>query len=297
MDDETLIARIERNLKDCCITQTDLQVNVSYLAEYLYFNLHRFKIFWFEEDSRSDFIVWLYPYLSKILKKYNPDRALLSTYLYMAMQNYYHIFMTKRFEEKAKDHVLLNIQQSAYINLDYTSYREDNEVFIEQAIPRYEFKIKNKVLTEKQKEIFSRKIFLLVCKSEAFIDDSFIDVICANTTIDKTHLLNTLTKIRDINFKKKEKICSLKEDINELYITALRCKHEMEEIKPDSNRFLKLQKKYTKCCIRIKKMQNQLKKQKTAISNRELGELIEMSRGTVDITLVNSLKGLYSEEL
>ena len=134
MNEEVLYEKIRELSVDGRNTETNRHLAVSGLAEFVYFNLYRFKLQWFDEDTRSDFVLWLYPKFESIVLNYNDERSSLKTYLYMMIRHCYRSFMKERFGSEARQRVFEQEEETRILSeqIDMSDslqcqYTESNE--------------------------------------------------------------------------------------------------------------------------------------------------------------------------
>lgn len=272
------------------------------LGEYLYENLKRFKLDYLNEDSRSDFITWLYPRFGAIIDQYDASRAAFTTYLTWVVRLSWKTFWRSQYSRDACQRVLETEEFTNRLSIE-TEMENSGEWNAETAdrAENYGTLPRSKVTrairqSRKRREMDSRKIFLLACKAGNFLDETAVGKIARRTGYDEEYVRKTLGIIHERCKLKRERMQFLREQQNICYIRAQKCLYEMKYLERESNRYLALEREYRYCVVRLEKLRSRSSRQIRSPSNRFLATTLGMSRGTVDATLAAALKHGYSDE-
>lgn len=297
MNEEVLYEKIRELSVDGRNTETNRHLAVSGLAEFVYFNLYRFKLQWFDEDTRSDFVLWLYPKFEGIVLNYNDERSSLKTYLYMMIRHCYRSFMKERFGSEARQRVFEQEEETRILSeqIDMSDslqcqYTGSNE----PANAPQSKKNKKPELTQKRKEVLARKILLLACKCSDLVDDALILQASELTGKDTLWFSSSLERIRERTAAKRTKVRLNREKQNMYYIRALGCAYEMQELDHNTARYRLLERRHEFCLKRLESARFQARHQNRRPSNREIARILGICRGTVDSTLASAYSDRYA---
>ncbi len=268
------------------------------LGEFLYLHLHRFRLDYVTEDTRSDFIVSLYPRFGAIIDQYDSSRASFGTYIRSIVRLSYRTFTRARYGYEARQKVYEMEEVTRLLSTDPERVPEEKrhrEVCDAQVAYVLSKTLKKSLaMSKKKQEIHGRKIFLLACKAGIDLDDSLIKKLADSSGFTVEYLRTNLDRIREKCLKKSEQLQYISEKQNSFYIRCQRCLYEMKYLDKDSSRYLALEKEYRYCRKRWTAIREQAAKQIRAPSNRYLSSALGISRGTIDTTLATLPKGGYS---
>ena len=305
-----------------------LERAVRELGSFLYGGLKRFKIDVQSDDSRSDFIAWIYPRLPGIIRHFDEGRASFNTYITWVIRLSWRTFWRNQYSRDACQRVLeteafttlLSVEADrananewnsctadtgkAYSRQPTATRRPTGAGETPQAIPgpkplpkrRHKTASARSGQSAKKREIEARKVFLLACKAGNFLDEAAIGKITRLTGYDEAYIRATVTIIQDRCKTKRERMQAIREQQNATYIRAQKSLFEMKYLDRDSSRYLALEKEYRYCVKRLERLRAQSLRQIRSPSNRFLAVTLGMSRGTVDATLAAALEGEYPEQ-
>lgn len=299
--------------------ETRLESAVRELGTFLYGGLKRFKIDVQSDDSRSDFIAWIYPRLPGIIRHFDEDRASFNTYITWVIRLSWRTFWRNQYSRDACQRVLeteafttlLSVEADRSNANEWNSCTADTgkkytrtpasprETAQAAPGPKPVLKKRRKAAnarsgqSPKKREIEARKVFLLACKAGNFLDEAAIGKIALLTGYDEAYIRATVAIIQDRCKVKRERMQAIREQQNATYIRAQKSLFEMKYLDRDSSRYLALEKEYRYCVKRLERLRAQSLRQIRSPSNRFLASTLGMSRGTVDATLAAALEGEY----
>lgn len=297
MTEELLLARIE----DYLATETSAEKEraVSAVAEYLYLNLARYRLDSPDEDMRGDFILWLYPKLGKIVALFNPERSSFKTYLGWMVKLSYRTFRRAQYSLEARQRVLECEEASRLTSAEpeslYTGGDTGTDTGVSASVGVNVGDAAEKVHSPKKSSAFSRKIFLLACKSSAFLDEQSIFKVISLTGYDEGYVRTQLEYIRRSCLDKQERMRSSREKQYAYYIRAQRCRYEMKYLDQGCKRYIDLEREYRYCTKRLDAVRKTAARHIQAPSNRFLARTLGICRGTIDSTLASAVRDGYSD--
>lgn len=273
---------------------------VAALSEFLYTNLHRFRLDFLTEDTRSDFIVNLYPRFEKLIEQFDPARASFGTYIRWIVRLSYRSFVKNRYVWEARQRIYEAEETTRLMSLQSDQNESGEESSwttrtcdSEQTYCTPDNRNQDTSLSDKKKEIRARKIFLLACKAGMFLDENAAQRVSELTGYSIAYIRSRLDYIQKAHSKKMDSIRSDQERKNSFYIRTQRCLYEMKYLDKDSSRYLALEKEYRYCVKRRNDLLRRSSRQIRTPSNRFLAGALGMSRGTIDATLASVLNDGY----
>lgn len=298
MTEETVITIVEKYQKTMdWDTEKKVQLRenaIAALGEYLYMHIHRFKLDYVTEDTRSDFIVYLYPRFGTIIDQYDVCKATFGTYIRSIIRLSYRTFTRDKYGYEARQKIYEIEEVTRLLSLDAERECSEpcmNEICEDEITYAIQRALNiTKHLSKKKKEIHARKIFLLACKTGCFLDDTLIDKIAGLTNFSIEYIKNNLETTRNAFLSKAEKHQHTAEKLNGFYIRYQRCKYELKYLDKDSARYYALEKEYQYCLKRWTSIRKQTSYSIRSPSNRFLSGILGLSRGTIDSTLASVSK-------
>ncbi|MGP1577404.1 MAG: hypothetical protein ACTTH7_08005 [Treponema sp.] len=266
------------------------------LFEYLYFHLNDFGFYGIDEDTRSDFLLWVQPYFETIIERYNPERALFSTYMQMSLQYHFRIFNKKRYQKAAYTAVIDAEEQ-------YDAALTGAEDYA--AEPQCEYSVSTEAVKalqplggwrDKKTALYKRKLLLLACKSCFFIDDALMQQIANTADIPLEHVQQFVEESKKIAQEKEQHYTQLKQKRDYYY-----ARYKSAAIQLDTMMYMhpsiiaRLEKQKAYNYERWQAFLKKISEYRRCPSNRSLAKQFGLSRATIDSNLAVLVKAWYGE--
>lgn len=284
-------------------SQQDTQKKaVDTLFQYLYFHLRDFGLYHITEDTRSDFLVWLYPRLNNIIAGYKPNLSLFSTYLRMSVTYHWKIFGRKN-REQAIYSALVQADQQQKVQDNYIEQHNLHtyETYAASEVPAYtvstekEQAIQEKIKWKlKRKQIYSRYILELVCKSCFCIDEALLNTVAGHLSVPVREVERLIDNLKEQTYTKDTQYRELAEKRDFYYVRYKSAAIQLRSIDTTHTSVvekLKIQQNYN-----YNLWQRYLKRMQVysrSPSNRTLAKQLGFSRGTIDNDLADLKKAWY----
>lgn len=270
------------------------------LGEYLYIHLVQYRLGLYDEDTRSDYITWLYPKLSRIIEQYKPGKASFKTYLSWVVRLTFKTFCREYYGREARQQVFVVEEQTRILSemADRANRNDWNDMHFDTdpaGKSKYPLIPDNEPDTKKRKQVAARKIMLLACKSGTALDDGIIASIVKQTGMTESYLNSKLDCVRQRWMLSADRMRELREKRFECYLRAQKSLMEMQQVDQNGSRYAYLEHEYRYCTRRIEELTRQCRKLQSAPSNRFLAGVLGMCRGTVDSTLASVKNHEYSD--
>ncbi|MGP1594360.1 MAG: hypothetical protein ACTTH8_03840 [Treponema sp.] len=266
------------------------------LFEYLYFHLNDFGFYDSDEDVRSDFLVWIQPYLETIIERYNPDRALFTTYLRMSLQYHFRIFYKKQYQKASYTAVADAEEHYNAILTESSQYAAE---------PSCEYSVSAETIKmlqpaggwrDKKNALYKRKLLLLACKSCFFIDDALMQHIADTAGIPLARVQQFVEESKKIAQEKEEHYTKLKQKRDYYY-----SRYKSAAIQLDAMMYMhpsvvaRLEKQKAYNYERWQAFLKKIREYRRCPSNRALAKQFGLSRATIDSNLAVLIKAWYGE--
>lgn len=296
MNEETMQGYIARYIDDP--SEESLEKAVPALGEFLYTHLKKYKLNIKNDDTRGDYIAWLYPKLPKIIRRFNPEKASFATYINWIVRLTFRTFCRGRYGQEACQLVyqteeetrLMSIMAEQVCTGNWDQYGPSAETNAPDEKP-----LTGKSRTVKRRELEARRLLLLACKAQHLLDDRDIARISRMSGFSVDYITRKLDMIRQKGLLACERLRTAREKEFSFYLRAQRCRFEMKDMEKDCTRYLYLEREYRYCIRRMRDLRARISRQMVAPSNRFLASTFGYCRGTVDSTLASAQNHGYSD--
>ncbi len=264
------------------------------LGIFLYENLQKYRLSIRDEDTRSDFIVWLYPRFGGMIDRFNPERASFGTFLNWNVRLTFRSFCRSRYGTEARQRVY-EAEEETRIRSEMAEQENSGiwELYAGEPFPGPRAKDSANA-SRKRREIEARTLLLLACKAGYEMDDATIESVSRRTGLDAKTLRARVDLVRRQSLHCQDRLRLSREREYRYYLRASRCLYEMGQIDKATNRYQALERERAYCQRRIASIRDQIKRQQKTPSNRFLAKTLGFCRGTVDSTLAAAAQRGYS---
>lgn len=263
-----------------------------------------------KEDTKSEFILWIYPKLDELVEKFNPEKASFLTYINMITKFKYKTFrmeQKKRYEiQEAAESEEKRLMDKVFMEENTGSLSSRREA-MEAAdfSPNYRRKslcrsFQGAAITNQMRKRKARDILLLALKSTFYISEDMIEKTAALCGMGKEELRNLLETVRSDYGEKQKLFESMKMQRHEYYLRAFICQQRLDKLAGECNTETwtkePIEKEKEFCERQKERLRIKMKKIQRTPSNRYLASLLNIPRGSVDSALVRLKKQLYSDK-
>ena len=267
-------------------------------AAYVFCNLKRIlaKAYPADEDARSDFILWLYPQLDRIIGRFDPKKASFATYLAVNVK-YRHI----RFcAERARQEQARHAAESEELKFCKAFYIEDEDepCACEPPAPYAPRALEGAAKTEAAKRRMARGALLLALKSAFYLSEEMAERIADFCGLPRGELKGLLESVRRDYSARQRSYEELRLRRYRYYIRAFACRERLAKLVPSSmgEKARAAEKELAFCCRQEERIAAEMERLRRGPSNRYLAGLLGLPRGSVNSSLARIKKRLYSLE-
>jgi DNA-directed RNA polymerase specialized sigma24 family protein len=238
----------------------------------------------------QDFLVWLYPRLHNAIDNYKNTGSDFDRYLYTIVRKAY-----KEFHMKEHDHRITERTVWTEKSYEFTGY----EYAVESAAEREAFYAPDS--EDDKPEPFRcvsnpRQILILLMKSYYFLSDDFISRIAPALGMDREEINMLVTEMRDLRAEREQEIHDLRERVHTQFYRCLSFQYRAEAAPANSARQLHYRECLNRGLKRLSSMRQTLRNLNVDASNKEIAEVLGISKGTVDASLF-TVKKSYARTL
>jgi len=254
---------------------------------YLVNNQEKTSLNHWKHEDYDDYISWFYPRLQKAIDSYQDVGSTFEGFIARFL-----LISSKEYRTKMTTNAITEYSAwSALVPDMYAMYaREEPPVYI----PNSAEDVITKLTIDRSGRKNTRRVLTLILKCYYYVSDDFAEKIAPKLGIKKTELLDMLYKIRSSRQKKDDDIFLMKEGIHTQFIRCLVYERRLSYIEENANAYSQLKLKLKKARERLEKMRKRLTSIRTEATNKQIAEIIGISKGTVDASL-HRLKGKWAE--
>jgi len=255
------------------INNTELE---SFIFDYLINNQEKTCLSHWKKDQYEDFISWFYTKLKNAINSYNDIgssfEAFIAKYLHVSAKEY---------------HVRATINSIT----EYSAWSARvSEMYAHEEQPVYQINqnaesvITNLVIDKKGRKN-SKRILALILKCYYYVSEDFAEKIAPLIGLKSKILLSMLYEIREKRQEKDDKIFLMREQVYRQYYRCIVYEKRLDTIKENSNAYNELKIRIDKAKQRLERMRGRLNNIKTDATNKQIAEVIGITKGTVDASL------------
>jgi len=244
---------------------------------YSYFldNQEKTCISHWKRDDYEDFISWFYPRLKIAIDTYaetgSSFEAFIARYLLISSKEYHVKVVTKSVIEYSAWSARV---PDMYVYEEAQHYMQKET---KQAI--------SNLVIEKKGRKESRRVLALILKCYYFISDDFAEKTAPLIGIEPKELINKLHEIRDIRHKKDDRLFEKKERVYHQFYKCIVYEKQLLLLKENTAAYEKLKKRTERARRKLEKMREQMGKIRIEATNKEIAEVIGVTKGSVDASL------------
>ncbi|MDR3122261.1 MAG: hypothetical protein LBU16_00585 [Treponema sp.] len=264
MRDNFLLSKLLTRYSLGLISRKELE---SHIFKFVLENRREFRPHKWTDDEYTDFVCAFYPRIRRAIDNYRETGASFDAYICTLVrwgiketrvrETDRHVVEYACWEAKALD--------EAAVHEEEDMYNEPEPVFREVSNPR--------------------QVLVLLLKSYHYMSPDFLERISPALNIDKEKLKDMIDGVRELRLEREETIKALQERIYTQFYRCVVFEKKLKSAIPNSERHKKLCARLTRGRARLKSMRNRLAGMKTGASNRQVAQILESSKGTIDAHL------------
>jgi len=243
---------------------------------YLVYNQEKTCLSHWKRDEYDDYLSWFYPRLHKIIDTYQDVGASFEA------------FMTKFFLISSKE---FRVRITSNAITEYSAWSAHvPDMYLHEEPPVYHIQknvenVINNLSIDKKGRKNTRRLLALILKCYYHVSEDFAEKIAPKIGIDKKELLRLLKKIKLLRQKRDDDIYQMKERINTQFLRCLVYEKKLTYLHENATAYNKLKIRHKKARDRLDKMRKRLTSIRTEATNKQVAEIIGISKGTVDASL------------
>ncbi|GHV56060.1 hypothetical protein AGMMS49579_20190 [Spirochaetia bacterium] len=225
-------------------------------------NSRYFYLFEGDEEETIDYLCWLYPRLSAAVTNYRETGASFSAYISALVRCSVREYLSR---------------QTAHHITEYAAWTaQAADMEVHESEPEYpEKRPKPKVILN------PRQVLILLLKSYYFVSDDFLDRIAPSIGVEKEKLKKMIDDLRDQRTQREEEIRILKERIHCQFYRCIAFEKRLNAVTPGSIYYEKMKGRLERGRLRLAAMRKRLAGMRLDATNKQIAEVLGISKGTV----------------
>jgi hypothetical protein len=254
-------------------------------------NYYRYHLFGWTKEQCSDYFSWLYPRLSRAVTMYKDTGASFSSYINTLVR------------WTAKEYRSRQIEHSITENAAWTAQAGD--LWVYNGEPEYgeepglnelpERPVMRRTRAAENTVSNPRQLLILFLKSYYFVSDDFLDRSASSLGIDREKLRFLIGELRSLRLKRDNEIRELKERIHLQFYRCIAFEKRLLRVNDNTRLFLEIQGKLDRARRRLRAMKKRLQGIKLDATNRQIAQVLNVPKGTIDSNL-HALRKRWKKE-
>ena len=261
-DKNTLDNLLKKYLQDR-INRKDMEGK---LFMYIRANPRRFSISMLKEETRDDFISWLYPRLSKAVDHYTDKGSSFDAYITAMVK-----LSAKEYGLRKKEHRIIEKTWWDAKAQEMEAAEEEPAYMDTAPVPK---KVTN-----------PRQVLMLLLKSYYYLSDNHLERLAPALGLKKEELYHMVDRLRIVRVEREEMINGLKERIHGQYYRCLSFEKRMQAASCYSAHWYKMKRCLETARKRLASMRKRLCSMRIEASNEQVAGTMGVAKGTVDSNL------------
>jgi DNA-directed RNA polymerase specialized sigma24 family protein len=241
-------------------------------------NVRRFGLLGLNREDGDDFISWLYLRISRAINAYQDTGSSFETYIgnlvHLSAKEYRSRQIRGFFQEASAWIAHIPDMYACEHEAEYHEYGTED--------PQNRFKLKN-----------PRQLLILILKCSGHISPDFLEKIAPQLGMDSQTLFQMTGRLKEQREKRERDLLLMRERVNRQFYRCILFEKKLQSAEAGSIISQRLEKKLEQGRERLFKTRNRLIRTRLDPSNRQIAQLLGVSKGTVDSVLYN-LKTRYT---
>ncbi|MDR3123251.1 MAG: hypothetical protein LBU16_05685 [Treponema sp.] len=264
MRDNLLLSKLLTRYSLGLISRKELE---SHVFKFVLGNQQEFRPYRWTEEEYVDFVCAFYPRISRAIDNYRETGASFDAYIGSLVR-----WGIKETRSRKMDRHIVEYACWEAKALDEAAVQEEEDVYSE---PEPAFgEVSN-----------PRQVLVLLLKSYHYMSPDFLERASPALNIDKEKLKDLVDGLRGLRLKREEHIKALQERIYTQFYRCIVFEKKLRNVVPNSVRYERLWNRLNRGRTRLQSMRNRLAKMKTGASNRQVAQVLESAKGTIDAHL------------
>jgi hypothetical protein len=228
-------------------------------------NFDKYHPYDWERDDYIEYLCWLYPRLTRAIDNYKETGASFESYINAMIH-----WSGKEYRFRLADHY----------TTEYAAWLlHSEEMQVRDTEPAYAETETRPVIRPSSNP---RQMLILILKCYYFVSDDFLERIAPQLGVKKEFICHMIDKLRLIRVKREEDIFHLRERIHCQFYRCITYEKRLLAVAEDTAHYAKMKSRIKRARIRLTAMRKRLASIKLEPTNRQIGDILGISKGAVD---------------
>jgi hypothetical protein len=235
---------------------------------------------WRQEDC-GDFASWVYPRISKAVDSYHHNGASFDSFIGAVIRVSAKEYRTRTAERSRTEYAAWSARlPDLFARQCEPEYAEPPE----PVKPRRQGEAPSPAPVAELRKI-PRQLLILILKCYYYMSDDFLDRIAPLAGIEKEYLKQTVDKLRVLRIKRDEKLRDMRERIYCQFYRCIIYEQKLAALPKNTAAFSRMRERLEGARQRLAAMRKRLAGIRPGATNRQIAEVIGLSKGTIDASL------------
>ncbi|MDR1447060.1 MAG: hypothetical protein LBI90_09225 [Treponema sp.] len=254
-------------------------------------NYYRYHLFGWDKEQCSDYFSWLYPRLSKAVTRYKDKGASFSSYINALVRWTAKEYWSRQIEHSITENAAWTVQAG-----DLWVYNEEPEYGEEAGLNESPERRGTPWMQAAGNTVSNpRQLLILFLKSYYFVSDDFLDRSASSLGIDREKLRFLIDKLRSLRLKRDDEVRELRERIHLQFYRCIAFEKRLLKVNENTGLSLEIQGKLDRARRRLQAMKKRLQGIKLDATNRQIAQVLNVPKGTIDSNL-HALRKWWKKE-
>ncbi len=249
------------------------------IMAFVYTNPLKFNLHMMDEDSRSDFILWMYPKFVRVLHDYNAEKGSLVTYLQSVVY-----WSCKTWKKRDAADTAYNRAVNNYIAAEYEYKEEHNILYATEPSAAYRRPVGH-APAKKRRGFTPHRILVAALKACYYLEPEHIRKISGATGYTEEYIHSCAETLRSSILRKTDAIAQAGQQCGAYYMRLCRYSYEMKQLDPCTVRYVTLRDRYIRTEKKWKKLCKTIRTMPRCPSDRKIAEILHIKRSSVEAAL------------
>jgi hypothetical protein len=242
----------------------------SHIFKFILDSHHEFRPYNWSYEEYVDFVCALYPRISRAIDNYRETGSSLEAYIASLVRWGIRESRSRNVERHIVEYACWEAKAR-----DEAAVHEDEDIYNDPA-PAF------------REVVNPRQVLVLLLKSYNYMSQDFLERASPALNMSQEKLKNLIDRLRELRLQRDENIRALQERVYTQFYRCIVFEKKLKNAVPDSERYEKLQNRLIRGRRRLQSMRNRLSKMKTVASNRQVAQILESAKGTIDAHLFDA---------
>jgi hypothetical protein len=225
----------------------------------------KYRPYDWDRDEYIEYLCWLYPRLNRAIDNYKETGASFESYINAMIH-----WSAKEYRFRLADHY----------TTEYAAWLlHSEEMQVRDIEPAYG---ESETKPAARPPSNPRQMMILILKCYYFVSDDFLERIAPQMGLEKEFICRMIDKLRVIRVKREENIFHLRERIHCQFYRCITYEKRLLAASEDTAHYAKMKSRIERARSRLSAMRKRLASTKLEPTNRQIGDILGISKGAVD---------------